>query len=311
MARAPRTALAATALAVTALTGTAAPAHAAGPGTIGYTRDGGLWTVGEDGDGAERLTTGSTFRWSPDGTRIAFVRDDRAPGASSPDENVYVVRADGTGLRRVTSAPTNQDAPSWSPDGTRLAFTSDNPPDEGGRDVYTLRSTAPYGPRVRVTHTRGALLADWSSTGLLLLGCEGQVCTVRPDGTGLRHLTASLTHTHTPGSFSPDGRSIAYSSDEAADPDTAPPLDLWRMAADGSAPTRLTDAQGCCLVGDTAPSWSPDGSRLVFRSDRDAGGSGGADLYTVAATGGTVRRLTWTPYAVESGPSWHPGAPPA
>src|SRR5437016_3804978 len=66
---------------------------------------------------------------------IAFVSD--RDGVDS----IYLVNADGTGLRRlVTSRAKLGDAgqPSWSPDGSRLAFTDDSVLDDGGLYVATL-----------------------------------------------------------------------------------------------------------------------------------------------------------------------------
>lgn len=56
--------------------------------------------------------------WSPDGTTLAFRRQDR------DGFNVWVVRSDGTGLRRLTSARGPDQDPSWSPDGRRIVFRS-------------------------------------------------------------------------------------------------------------------------------------------------------------------------------------------
>jgi TolB protein len=57
--------------------------------------------------------------FSPDGTRIAFT--------STRDGNpeIYIVNADGTGLRRITNHPNIDTTVTWSPTGTQLAFTSD------------------------------------------------------------------------------------------------------------------------------------------------------------------------------------------
>jgi Tol biopolymer transport system component len=67
------------------------------------------------------------------------------------------------------------------------------------------------------------------------------------------------------------------------------------MNADGSAPTRLTnDAKN-----DYLPTWSPDGARIAWRSDRD----GNAELYSMNADGSDVRRLT-NSGAAETSPDW-------
>ncbi|HKQ53749.1 MAG TPA: DPP IV N-terminal domain-containing protein, partial [Pyrinomonadaceae bacterium] len=56
--------------------------------------------------------------WSPDGKEIAF--ESTRDGKSA----IYVVRADGAGLRKLTSGEVNDEQPRWSPDGKRLVFIS-------------------------------------------------------------------------------------------------------------------------------------------------------------------------------------------
>ncbi|MFQ3535516.1 MAG: protein kinase [Aggregatilineales bacterium] len=69
--------------------------------------------------------------WSPDGSRIAF--------QSKRDGNleIYVINADGTGLRRLTNHPAADGRPAWSPDGQWLAFESDR---DGKLDIYIMRA---------------------------------------------------------------------------------------------------------------------------------------------------------------------------
>lgn len=68
--------------------------------------------------------------WSPDGTAIAFA------GCRDGIGGIFTMRPDGTGLRRVTTAPGSPDRfPSWSPAGDRLAFER-GPPEN--RDVFTV-----------------------------------------------------------------------------------------------------------------------------------------------------------------------------
>jgi Tol biopolymer transport system component len=89
-------------------------------------RDGGNLVVAS-GDGTsivrkltstDRPGADSDPAWSPDGTQVAFRR--RTTGNS----DVYVVRADGSALRRLTTKAASEQDPTWSPDGKRIAYKS-------------------------------------------------------------------------------------------------------------------------------------------------------------------------------------------
>jgi len=87
--------------------------------------------------------------------------------------------------------------------------------------------------------------------------------------------------------WSPDGRSIAYTSDQAGN------YDIWVQSVGGGDPVQLTRSP----AQDTEPSWSPDGRSIVFRSERDGGG-----LFVIPALGGPERQLT----SVGTHPEWTP-----
>ena len=81
----------------------------------------------------------------------------------------------------------------------------------------------------------------------------------------------------TDATFSPDGRFIAYASDKGGN------FDIWVQPVSGGDPVQITKSP----AQDTQPDWSPDGSTIVFRSERDGGG-----LFIVPALGGPEQRLT-------------------
>lgn len=82
--------------------------------------DNGLWSMRPDGSDLHQLASvpgGGAPAWSPDGTMIAFL------GAGTGDEaDLYLIGADGTGLRNVTNDAEGMSLPVWSPDGTRIGF---------------------------------------------------------------------------------------------------------------------------------------------------------------------------------------------
>lgn len=83
-------------------------------------RDGGdakeaVWVIGTDGRGLRRLAAGHSARWSPDGRRIAIVRENRTQSTSA----ILVMNDDGSGVRRLHAGAD----PAWSPDGRRIAFS--------------------------------------------------------------------------------------------------------------------------------------------------------------------------------------------
>jgi Tol biopolymer transport system component len=91
--------------------------------------------------------------------------------------------------------------------------------------------------------------------------------------------------------YSPDGRKIAYQSDEGGN------QELYTCDADGSNRQRLTNIGGA-VAG--TPRWSPDGQWLAFDSRKD----GQADIYVMPASGGSQRRVTHAPPFDNSMPAW-------
>ena len=115
-----------------------------------------------------------------------------------------------------------------------------------------------------------------------------EIYVMNADGTGITRLTFSTGFDIQP-VWSKDGKRIAFASTrDAVDPLSSVFVtqEIYVMDADGSNATRLTNRPG----GDYSPSWSPDGKRIAFASDR--AGTGTNDVYVMNADGSQVSRIT-------------------
>lgn len=124
-----------------------------------------------DGSGARRLLppagVGSTAQnsdaqFSPDGGWIAFTRVTGSTG----DTAVFVVRTDGTGLRRLTDGSLHAGRPRWSPDGSQILFSQGNEYSPLGGPLWIVPFSGGE-PRRLTDHVgdEAAFEADWSPDG--------------------------------------------------------------------------------------------------------------------------------------------------
>ena len=208
--------------------------------------NGGIQVINADGTTGRVLTSDSgdfSPAWSPDGARLAFDRYDRNQFA----RDIYVMGADGSGLKRLTGDPSDDSDPAWSPDGSKIAF---------GRDgaIYTVNAIDGSGLHALTTGGYDSH-PTWSPDGLRIAFASSRsganaIYATNVDGTGIRQLTRDPAGDYTPW-FSPDGRRIAFQRGESG------VGAIYLINVDGTGLTQLT------LFGRT-PSWSPDGRVIVF-----------------------------------------------
>jgi Tol biopolymer transport system component len=259
-----------------------------------------------DGSAMRRVTGGpfdDTFpHWSPDGRTILFERRGRG-------QDVWSVRADGRGLRRLTRdrrSALDVTGEPWAPDGRRFVY--DGCSVKCG-DVYVRDAQGRSRPR-RLTRNGGNESATWSPDGSLIAFFSGgneagephvsaELNVVRPDGSGRRNVSRARTralYLDRDGremSWSPDGRWIVFAAASIRDPEGS--AHLWVVRHDGSRARLLLHASNRAGADDHVPAWSPDGrwiafARVVGANDEEAPLS--ASLYAVRPDGSAFRRLT-------------------
>ncbi len=267
--------------------------------------------------------------WTPSPTPTASVTPLPTATPLSPDRysllfssrregdqrrNLYTVRGDGSGERRLTDDSADVRAPVPAPDGLRAACVLRG----AGEDAVPELALLPLGelpavsageagagepPAPQVILRLGGerfSRPSWSPDGARLTFSsdadgDDDVYIVNADGSGLANLTNNAAIIDRDPAWSPDGRAIVFASDRDGPGQT----ELYRMNADGTGIIRLTDAGGSSF----RPAWSPDGRWIVFVSDR----ARDADLYVMNADGSDEHLLTRDDGSAEDrDPAWSP-----
>lgn len=239
-----------------------------------------IWLVDTSGGLLRRFTTGpwrdTAPRWSPDGTRLAFLSE-REPHKKA---QLYVMPADGGEARRLTDLVHGVSQPVWSPDSTRLAcvarvggWQEPDDPDERQKSK----------PARVITSLKYKFNGDG-----FVYDRRPHIFVVPADGGPVQQVTDGDYVDGDP-AWSPDSQTIAFTSARHAERDDDHAADVWLVAATGGEPRRLTDTAGPVSL----PVFAPDGQRLAFLGHRyrhDAGRN--LRLWTIPLAGGVPTCLT-------------------
>ena len=192
----------------------------------------------------------SQIQLSPDGSRVAVVMPDRQSG----NRDIWLITLADGGITRLTSHPTNDWFPVWSPDGTEMIFASDR---DGRVSFYRTSTTGASGEvRVYLAPSTGSIFpTDWSGDGGTLAFHSyprGDISLLPLSGNAMPTAVVESPFTDWVAALSPDGRWVAYVSDES---------DSEQVYV---KPTRAAGKHRVSVNGGIQARWRQAGGELFF-----------------------------------------------
>jgi len=219
--------------------------------------DGGTQLVVVDRAGRPQRTITANRPWtprlSPNGRLLAY----GAFGAGRSTSDVWVTDLDGGKTLRLTDDDADNNDPQWSADGAKVSYSANAP---GGKDLLVQRAGG-GGASVLARRDGMQYASDWSRDGRALLVTEqagrnrGDILVQPADGSPARAYAATSAD-ETAARISPDGRWVAYTSDESGHTEVY--LDSYARPG-----RRVTVSLG----GGAHPVWRGDGRELYYWND--------------------------------------------
>lgn len=262
-----------------------------------------IYVMNADGSGRTNLTGasgGDAPAWSPDGTKVAFVRN-----------GIWVMQADGSAARQVRHDPKMvEEWPIWSPDGRQIAYLDTavcGPCSIGITWALNIMNADGSGLR-KLTDVPNDSRPAWSPDAqTIVFGGRSDdpptlangLQSIRLDGSDVHQLT---TGPDTSPAWSPDGR-LAFLRGATTAADGTVLFSLFVTDRDGASPRQVAIP----IVVEGPLAWSPDGAWIALTGAATLPilKAGQWDLWITRPDGTGTVALTNTPDQGEGSPAWH------
>jgi len=263
-----------------------------------------LWLVPTAGGPPRALTAGprdSSPRWSPDGTRLAFLRSVEKDGKPQPAQ-IWILPMEGGEARQLTTLAKGASAPVWSPDGARIAFSSTTKPEDDKKKDETPSDVRVITRAVYRANGGGYVDFDRPAHIWTVAAQPGQTATQITSGAGGEGTPA----------WSPDGTRLYFTAERDPEPYYRPQDgDLYSVPSTGGAVSPALHVDSALR----AVTLSPDGKSVAFVSAINGApirSYSQPDLWTAALTGPQPRNLTTNyDFDIGGGPGGDQGPPRA
>lgn len=223
------------------------------------------------------------LRISPDGQQVAYTIQRVDKQSEKKYSNIWLVDTAGGQPRQFTYGDQADSSPRWSPDGQMIAFTS-NRANERQQQLYAIPL---HGGEARpITKDLKGQIAnfEWSPDGskILMQFRKTDAAVLEREEDEQKKKLGVVSHHITDIGYKFDGGGYL-------------PTEKWHIwtvdVASGEA-TQITDGD----FHEVGPTWSPDGERILFLSDRTGNPMAGifsddTEIYTIPAAGGDVTHI--------------------
>lgn len=255
-----------------------------------------IYLMNADGTNVRRLTDHPAWEshpvFSPDGTQIAFNAD-----RENESGNTYLMNPDGSGIRRLTEWKSGDYVVpgGWSPDGTKIVFSSDV---DGNDDIFVVSAEVFRPQKLLSDDNKNLGFPSYSPDGKLIVyqvemeNRSGELRMLdlerKRESVLLKTANAEILPV-----FSPDGNRIAVQYRIESN------TEIGLIKTDGSDLINLSNNLG----RDADAAFSPDGTKIVFASNRD-GNYGIYNLYVMNVDGGDQRLIYSNKGGMSVSPAW-------